>query len=90
MFATKTVINDRKIRFAVAGCGRISKNHFDALKKHSESTHTENSYNTAAKTPQEKSDLGQIHTGKFVAALQPDLRNPSNKDYHRGWRCIGT
>lgn len=36
MFATKTVINDRKIRFAVAGCGRISKNHFDALKKHAD------------------------------------------------------
>ena len=28
------MINDRKVRFAVAGCGRISKNHFEALKKH--------------------------------------------------------
>lgn len=27
-------INNRKIRFALVGCGRISKNHFAALKKH--------------------------------------------------------
>jgi UDP-N-acetyl-2-amino-2-deoxyglucuronate dehydrogenase len=30
------VIRERKIRFAVVGCGRISKNHFDSLKKHHE------------------------------------------------------
>ena len=29
-------IRDRKIKFALVGCGRISKNHFDALKFHSE------------------------------------------------------
>lgn len=28
------VISDRKVRFAVVGCGRISKNHFDALNQH--------------------------------------------------------
>lgn len=28
-------ITDRKIRFALAGCGRVSKNHFDALAAHS-------------------------------------------------------
>jgi len=27
-------IKDRKIRFALAGCGRIAENHFSALKKH--------------------------------------------------------
>lgn len=27
-------IIDRKIRFALVGCGRIAKNHFDAIKKH--------------------------------------------------------
>lgn len=27
---------DQKIRFAVVGCGRISANHFEAIKKHSE------------------------------------------------------
>jgi len=30
------VIVDRKIRLAVVGCGRISSNHFDAIRKHSE------------------------------------------------------
>src|SRR5579885_773921 len=30
----KPPIKDRKIRFSLAGCGRISKNHFEALKKH--------------------------------------------------------
>lgn len=29
-------IKDRKIRFAVVGCGRIAKNHFEALKKHAD------------------------------------------------------
>lgn len=29
-------ITNRKLRFAVAGCGRISKNHFDALARHSD------------------------------------------------------
>jgi len=34
MFVTKPIIADRKIRFAIVGCGRISKNHIEALKKH--------------------------------------------------------
>jgi UDP-N-acetyl-2-amino-2-deoxyglucuronate dehydrogenase len=29
-------IQDRKIRFALVGCGRISRNHIDAIEKHSE------------------------------------------------------
>lgn len=29
-------ITDRKINLAVVGCGRISKNHFDAIEKHSD------------------------------------------------------
>ena len=36
MFITKPFIRDRRIRFALAGCGRISANHFDALDKHTE------------------------------------------------------
>ena len=36
MFITKPFIKDRKIRFALAGCGRISANHFDALAKHAD------------------------------------------------------
>jgi UDP-N-acetyl-2-amino-2-deoxyglucuronate dehydrogenase len=30
-------ITGRKIRFALAGCGRISKNHFDSIRQHSDS-----------------------------------------------------
>jgi UDP-N-acetyl-2-amino-2-deoxyglucuronate dehydrogenase len=36
MFITKPFIRDRKIRFALVGCGRISVNHFDALEKHAD------------------------------------------------------
>ena len=36
MFITKPYITDRKIRFAVVGCGRIAANHFDALTKHAD------------------------------------------------------
>ncbi len=27
-------VTDRKIRFALAGCGRIARNHFAALREH--------------------------------------------------------
>ena len=36
MFVTSPFITDRRIRFALVGCGRISANHFDALDRHSE------------------------------------------------------
>ena len=31
-----SIINDRKIRMAIVGCGRISKNHFSSIEKHSD------------------------------------------------------
>ena len=31
------VIVDRKIRFALVGCGRIARNHFTSIKKYSDS-----------------------------------------------------
>jgi UDP-N-acetyl-2-amino-2-deoxyglucuronate dehydrogenase len=34
MFITKPFVRDRRIRFALVGCGRISANHFDALERH--------------------------------------------------------
>jgi UDP-N-acetyl-2-amino-2-deoxyglucuronate dehydrogenase len=34
--AVPSVIRDRKLRFAVVGCGRIAQNHFAALKQHAE------------------------------------------------------
>jgi UDP-N-acetyl-2-amino-2-deoxyglucuronate dehydrogenase len=36
MFIRKPFITDRKIRFALVGCGRISANHFDAIGKHAD------------------------------------------------------
>jgi UDP-N-acetyl-2-amino-2-deoxyglucuronate dehydrogenase len=36
MFVTKPRVTDRKIRFALVGCGRISANHFDAIDRHAE------------------------------------------------------
>ena len=36
MFITKPFVRDRRIRFALVGCGRISTNHFDALDRHKE------------------------------------------------------
>ncbi len=36
MFITKPFVRDRRIRFALVGCGRISANHFDALDRHQE------------------------------------------------------
>lgn len=35
--STTQPITGRKIRFALAGCGRISKNHFDSIRQHSDS-----------------------------------------------------
>jgi UDP-N-acetyl-2-amino-2-deoxyglucuronate dehydrogenase len=36
MFITKPFVRDRRIKFALVGCGRISANHFDALERHAE------------------------------------------------------
>lgn len=36
MFDAKPVITDRKIRFALVGCGRISRNHLDAIESHAD------------------------------------------------------
>lgn len=33
----KPPITDRKIRFALAGCGRIARNHFEAMRQHGDS-----------------------------------------------------
>ena len=31
---TPSVIADRRLRFAIVGCGRIAQNHFDAISRH--------------------------------------------------------
>jgi UDP-N-acetyl-2-amino-2-deoxyglucuronate dehydrogenase len=35
MYVKRLPITGRKVRFALAGCGRIAKNHFEAIAKHS-------------------------------------------------------
>ena len=36
MLIKQTPITDRKVRFALVGCGRIAQNHFEALAKHAD------------------------------------------------------
>jgi UDP-N-acetyl-2-amino-2-deoxyglucuronate dehydrogenase len=36
MHVSRPPITDRKLRFALAGCGRIAANHFEAIKRHAE------------------------------------------------------
>ena len=36
MHSIRPPITDRKIRFALAGCGRIAASHFDAIEQHAE------------------------------------------------------
>ena len=36
MHVRRPSITDRKIRFALVGCGRIAGNHFEALKAHAD------------------------------------------------------
>jgi UDP-N-acetyl-2-amino-2-deoxyglucuronate dehydrogenase len=36
MYVKSAPVTDRKIRFALAGCGRIAQNHFEAIKKSSQ------------------------------------------------------
>ena len=36
MYSTRPPITDRRLRFALAGCGRIAANHIDAIQKHAD------------------------------------------------------
>jgi UDP-N-acetyl-2-amino-2-deoxyglucuronate dehydrogenase len=36
MYVKRSPVTGRKVRFAVAGCGRIASNHFQAIAKHSD------------------------------------------------------
>ena len=53
-----TVVKDRKIRIAIVGCGRISKNHFGSIEKHSDSLEL------VAVCDNEKATLNE-HTQKY-------------------------
>ena len=36
MHVRRSPITDRKVRFALVGCGRIANNHFEAVHKHAQ------------------------------------------------------
>jgi UDP-N-acetyl-2-amino-2-deoxyglucuronate dehydrogenase len=36
MSTSKSVVTNRRVRFALVGCGRISRNHFESIAKHAE------------------------------------------------------
>ncbi|HWR31226.1 MAG TPA: Gfo/Idh/MocA family oxidoreductase [Negativicutes bacterium] len=55
-----TTINDRKIRIAIAGCGRISKNHFGAIEKHADSLELAAVCDINSKSLQEHQDLYNV------------------------------
>lgn len=72
-----TPIHDRKIRIAVAGCGRISKNHFGSIEKHSDHLElvgvcdidqtTLTSHQTQYGVP------GYLHLDDMLLAEKPDM-----------------
>src|SRR5262249_42836189 len=70
-------IVDRKIRFAVVGCGRISPNHFGAIRKHA--AHAEligvcDSASAAlAKAEAETGAPGYLSLTTMLAAADPDV-----------------
>ena len=72
-----TTITDRKIRIAVVGCGRISKNHFGSIEKHSDHLElvsvcdidqsTLASHEAQCKAP------GYLHLDDMLQAVKPDV-----------------
>jgi UDP-N-acetyl-2-amino-2-deoxyglucuronate dehydrogenase len=76
MLHHKTITN-RKIRIAVAGCGRISKNHFGSIEKHS--THLELvavcdiDQSTLASHQAQYQVPGYLHLAEMLKTERPDL-----------------
>lgn len=72
-----SVIRDRKLRLALVGCGRISKNHIEALKQHADraewvavcDTHSESLVRAAADT----GAPGYSSLDDLLANSRPDL-----------------
>ena len=59
MYQSPYVIEDRKIRFAIIGCGRISGKHIEALKAHSDNVEIV----AVCDTKQERLDAAKAATG---------------------------
>jgi len=70
-------IADRKIRFALVGCGRISANHFEALRRHHKTTELVSvcdvDSEALAKAVAETGAKGFGHLGDLLAGSDPDI-----------------
>jgi UDP-N-acetyl-2-amino-2-deoxyglucuronate dehydrogenase len=71
------VIVNRKIRIGVVGCGRISKNHFDSIKKHADNIELmavcDIDSRVLTKHTSECSVSGYLDFERMLAAEQLDL-----------------
>jgi UDP-N-acetyl-2-amino-2-deoxyglucuronate dehydrogenase len=70
-------ITDRKIRIAVVGCGRISKNHFGAIERHADDLELVAVCDSNPATLKAHTDTyrvpGYAHLSDLLAQAQPDL-----------------
>jgi len=73
----KSAIKDRKIRLAVVGCGRISKNHFGSIEKHSENIELAAVCEIDPKVLAENTDRyrvpGYLHLEEMLKSEQIDM-----------------
>lgn len=71
-----TPINNRKIRLAIIGCGRISKNHFGSVEKHADNIELIAVCDTHEKILQEHSEKygvpGHLNFEELLKTEQPD------------------
>jgi UDP-N-acetyl-2-amino-2-deoxyglucuronate dehydrogenase len=84
MHARRAAIPDRKIRFALAGCGRIATSHFDAIAKHVDRCELVDVCDTDPKSlaaaVSATGAIGHADFGSMLAASQADcviLATPS-------------
>ncbi len=70
-------INDRKIRIAVVGCGRIAANHFAAIKKHDADLELVGICDGHPATLQQAAELHGVpdftHVDELIKKVNPDL-----------------
>src|SRR5688572_4515505 len=71
------IINDRKLRIAVIGCGRIAQNHFAAIREHGADLELvglcDDNAATLEAQSREHGVPGFARIDDLVAATQPDL-----------------
>ncbi len=84
MHVRRTAVLDRKVRFAVIGCGRIAQNHFEAVKKHADRAEILAVCDTdpaaLARAVQKTGAPGFASLTELLAKVQPDcvvLTTPS-------------